>query len=67
MELGADGVLLNTGIAHAQDPVRMAHAMKLALESGYHGARSGRIGKKLHASASSPWEGSIASVVIHGE
>jgi thiazole synthase len=67
MELGADGVLLNTGIAHAQDPVRMAHAMKLALESGYHGARSGRIGKKLHASASSPWEGSIASVVIPGE
>ncbi len=67
MELGADGVLLNTGIAHAQDPVRMAHAMKLALESGYHGARSGRIGKKLHASASSPWEGSIASVVIAGE
>ena len=67
MELGADGVLLNTGIAHAQDPVRMAHAMKLALESGYHGARSGRIGKKLHASASSPWEGSIASVTIPGE
>jgi thiazole synthase len=67
MELGADGVLLNTGIAHAQDPVRMAHAMRLALESGYHGARSGRIGKKLHASASSPWEGSIASMVIPGE
>jgi thiazole synthase len=67
MELGADGVLLNTGIAHAQDPVRMAHAMKLALESGYHGARSGRIGKKLHASASSPWEGSIASLTIPGE
>jgi thiazole synthase len=67
MELGADGVLLNTGIAHAQDPVSMAHAMKLALESGYHGARSGRIGRKLHASASSPWEGSIASVVIEGE
>jgi len=67
MELGADGVLLNTGIAHAQDPVRMAHAMKLALESGYHGVRSGRIGRKLHASASSPWQGSIASVVIPGE
>ena len=67
MELGADGVLLNTGIAHAQDPVRMAHAMRLALESGYHGARSGRIGRKLHASASSPWEGSIASKVIPGE
>jgi thiazole synthase len=67
MELGADGVLLNTGIAHATDPVRMAHAMRLALEAGYHGARSGRIGRKLHASASSPWEGSIASVVIPGE
>ncbi len=67
MELGADGVLLNTGIAHAQDATRMAHAMRLALESGYHGARSGRIGRKLHASASSPWEGSIASVVIPGE
>ena len=67
MELGADGVLLNTGIAHAQDPVRMAHAMRLALESGYHGAHSGRIGRKLHASASSPWEGSIASTVIPGE
>ena len=67
MELGADGVLLNTGIAHAQDPVRMAHAMRLALESGYHGARSGRIPRKLHASASSPWQGSIASVVIPGE
>jgi thiazole synthase ThiGH ThiG subunit len=45
----------------------MAHAMRLALESGYHGVRSGRIGKKLHASASSPWEGSIASIVIPGE
>ena len=67
MELGADGVLLNTGIAHAQDATRMAHAKRLALESGYHGARSGRIGRKLHASASSPWEGSIASVVIPGE
>jgi thiazole synthase len=67
MELGADGVLLNTGIAHAQDPVRMAHAMRLALESGYHGARSGRIGRKLHASASSPWEGSTASISIPGE
>jgi len=67
MELGSDGVLLNTGIAHAQDPVRMAHAMRLALECGYHGARSGRIERKLHASASSPWQGSIASMVIPGE
>ncbi|MSR41015.1 MAG: thiazole synthase [Phycisphaerales bacterium] len=62
MELGADGVLLNTGIAHATDPVRMAHAMRLALEAGYHGVRSGRIGKKLHASASSPWQGAITNI-----
>lgn len=65
MELGADGVLLNTGIAHAQDPVKMAHAMRLACLAGYHGARSGRIPRKLHASASSPWEGVIS--VIPGE
>ncbi|MAT81966.1 MAG: thiazole synthase [Phycisphaerae bacterium] len=65
MELGADGVLLNTGIAHAKDPVRMAHAMRLACLSGYHGARSGRIPRKLHATASSPWEGVIS--VIPGE
>ena len=59
MELGADGVLLNTGIAHAKDPVRMAHAMKAACLAGYHGARAGRIAKKMYASASSPWEGAI--------
>ena len=62
MELGADGVLLNTGIAHAKDPVRMAHAMRLALESGYHGARSGRIGMRRYASASSPFEGVISTI-----
>lgn len=60
MELGADGVLLNTGIAHAQDPVRMAHAMRAACEAGYLGARSGRIPKRLYATASSPWEGVIS-------
>lgn len=59
MELGADGVLLNTGIAHAKDPVRMAHAMRLAMESGYFGARSGRIPMRRYASASSPWDGTI--------
>jgi thiazole synthase len=59
MELGCDGVLLNTGIAHAQDAVRMAAAMKAACEAGYHGFRAGRIPKKLHATASSPWEGVI--------
>jgi thiazole synthase len=62
MELGADGVLLNTGIAHAADPVRMAHAMRLACESGYLGARAGRIGRKLYATASSPWEGTITQI-----
>jgi thiazole synthase len=62
MELGADGVLLNTGIAHAQDPVRMAVAMKAACEAGYHGARAGRIPKKMYATASSPWEGAVTYI-----
>jgi thiazole synthase len=62
MELGAEGVLLNTGIAHAKDPVAMARAMGLACEAGYLAARSGRIPKKLYATASSPWEGLIESV-----
>jgi len=62
MELGADGVLLNTGIAHATDPVRMATAMRLACESGYHGFRSGRIPRKLYATASSPWEGIVTTI-----
>jgi thiazole synthase len=60
MELGADGVLLNTGIAHAKDPVRMARAMRCACEAGYLGARAGRIAKRLYATASSPWEGVIS-------
>jgi thiazole synthase len=54
MELGCEGVLLNTGIALAQDPVRMAKAMKLACESGRLAFFSGRIPKKLYAKASSP-------------
>jgi thiazole synthase len=62
MELGADGVLLNSGIAHARDPVRMATAMKAACEAGYHGFRAGRIPKRLYASASSPWEGTISAI-----
>lgn len=61
MELGADGVLLNTGIAGADDPVRMAHAMRAACEAGYHAFRAGRIPKKLYASASSPETGVIAA------
>jgi len=61
MELGCDGVLLNTGIAHAKDPVRMARAMRLAAESGYLAAQAGRIPKKRYATASSPVEGTIAA------
>jgi len=60
MELGADGVLLNTGIAHAKDPLRMAQAMRLAAESGRQAFLAGRIPKKLYATASSPTEGTIA-------
>ena len=56
MELGADGVLLNTGVALAKDPVRMARAMKSAIESGRDAFLAGRIPKKLYASASSPIE-----------
>jgi thiazole synthase len=62
MELGADGVLLNTGIAHAQDPVLMARAMKLALDSGYLSHRAGRIPKKRYATASSPFTGVISYI-----
>ena len=61
MELGADGVLLNTGIAGAKDPVQMAHAMRLATEAGYLARRSGRIARKLYATASSPIEGVIGA------
>jgi thiazole synthase len=60
MELGCDGVLLNTGIAHAKDPLRMAWAMRHALEAGRLAYLSGRIPRKLYAAASSPWEGRIA-------
>lgn len=62
MELGADGVLLNTGIAHAKDPVAMAHAMRLACEAGYVGHRAGRIPMRRYATASSPWEGAISHI-----
>lgn len=67
MELGAAGVLLNTGIAGAQDPVAMARAMRHALEAGYWAARAGRIGRKRYANASSPVDGLIASNSIPGE
>jgi thiazole synthase len=60
MELGCDGVLLNTGIAHARDPLRMAWAMRYACEAGRLAHLAGRIPRKLYAQASSPMEGRIA-------
>jgi len=59
MELGADGVLMNTAIALADEPVRMARAMALAVEAGREAYLAGRIPRKLYASASSPVEGVI--------
>ncbi|WP_214857254.1 thiazole synthase [Exiguobacterium sp. s191] len=59
MELGADGVLLNSAVAHAQDPVKMARAMRLAVEAGRLGYEAGRIEKKQYAVASSPTSGLI--------
>jgi thiazole synthase len=59
MEMGFDGVLLNSAIAQAQRPVDMAHAMRLAVEAGRLAYRAGRIPKRLYARASSPVEGMI--------
>lgn len=59
MELGVDGVLLNTGIASATDPLKMASAMKLACLAGRQAYEAGRIPKKLYATASSPETGVI--------
>ncbi len=59
MELGVDGILLNTAIAHAKDPLRMAGAMKAACEAGRDSYLAGRIPKRLYATASSPDEGVI--------
>jgi len=59
MELGADGVLLNTAVAGATDPVGMARAMRLAVESGRLAYLAGRIPRRMHASASSPAEGLV--------
>lgn len=64
MELGCDGVLLNTGIAHAEDALAMAWAMKHACEAGRLAYRAGRIPRKLYAQASSPMEGRIAPVKL---
>ncbi len=62
MELGCDGVLLNTAIASATDPVRMAHAMKWATDAGRQAYLAGRIPKKLYATASSPMDGRIERI-----
>jgi len=59
MELGADAVLMNTAVAEAKDPVRMAKAMRLAIEAGFLARHAGRIPRKLYAQASSPIEGMI--------
>ena len=59
MELGADGVLMNTAIAEAQDPVRMAEAMRAAVEAGRKAYLAGRMPKRLYASASSPLAGVV--------
>ncbi len=59
MELGCDGVLMNTGIAGAKDPIAMAEAMKLAVIAGRLAYKAGRIPRKLYATASSPLDGVI--------
>ena len=59
MELGCDGVLMNTAIAEAKDPIRMARAMKLAIQAGREAYLAGRMPKKGYADASSPSQGLI--------
>lgn len=60
MEMGCDGVLMNTAIAGAKDPILMAEAMRLGVESGRKAFLAGRIAKKLYATASSPIEGTLS-------
>jgi thiazole synthase len=62
MELGADAVLLNTAVAHAKDPVLMASAMRHGTIAGRESYLAGRIARKLYATASSPWEGTISYI-----
>ncbi len=62
MELGCDGVLLNTGIAGAKDPLLMAHAMRQATLAGRNAFRAGRIPRKLYATASSPDTGVVSAL-----
>jgi len=59
MELGCDGVLMNTAIAAAQKPVLMAEAMKLAIQAGRSAYLAGRMPRRRYASASSPLEGTF--------
>ncbi len=61
MELGADGVLLNTAVSEAADPVKMAHAMKLAIEAGRLGYEAGRMPVRDYGVASSPLEGLVTN------
>src|SRR4051812_4182670 len=63
MELGADGVLMNSAIAGAQNPVAMAEAMKLAVRAGRLACLSGRIPKKMYANASSPVDGLVGRAI----
>jgi thiazole synthase len=59
LELGCDGILLNTAVAGARDPVKMARAMRLAIEAGRLAFEAGRIPKRLYANASTPFDGMI--------
>jgi thiazole synthase len=59
MELGVDAILMNTAIAGAKDPVRMAVAMRKAVEAGRDAFLAGRIPRKAYASASSPLQGLV--------
>jgi len=59
LELGCDGILLNTAVAGARDPVKMARAMRLGIEAGRLAYEAGRIPRKLYATASTPAEGAI--------
>ena len=67
MELGADGVLMNTAVAGAKEPVKMARAMRLAVEAGRLAWAAGRIPKKSYASASSPEQGLSPKGTVPGK
>jgi len=67
MELGVDGVLLNTAIAHARDPLLMARAMRAGVQAGRWAYLAGRIPKRLYATASSPEEGLVTSRPYRGK